>query len=61
MEIKFQTKQKSNEYQLNSFLKLTKIERLYHFFAFVHNSKQLPSNVKIQNNSNFVLELKTKK
>lgn len=59
MEIKFQTKEESNEDQLNSFLKLSKIERLYHFFAFAQISKQLPVKKKYKNNPNFILELKT--
>ncbi len=41
MEIKFQTKEESNRQQEEAFLKLSKPERVWHFFELMQKSKSL--------------------
>jgi len=44
MQIQFQTKEKSNQLQLENFLKLSKIERVYDFLNLMYKVNQFPSN-----------------
>ena len=61
MEIHFQTKEESNKKQLEDFLKLSKVDRIYSFLGLILNMKQFPTKHKIENkNNNFVIELKEK-
>jgi hypothetical protein len=59
MEIHFQTKEESNEKQLEDFLKLSKVDRIYSFLGLILKMKQFPTKYKTENKSNnFVIELK---
>ena len=61
MEIHFQTKEESNKKQLEDFLKLSKVDRIYSFLGLILKMKQFPTKHKIENKSNnFVIELKSK-
>ena len=60
MKITFQTKEESNKKQLDDFLKLSKVERIYSFIGFIFKSKQLPKKGARQKNTNFLIEIKSK-
>lgn len=60
MEIRFQTKEESNEIQRDSFLKLSKIERIYSFLNLMHKVNQYPTKVREDKSANFLLVLKSK-
>ena len=60
MEIRFQTKEESNEIQRDSFFKLSKIERIYSFLNLMHKVNQYPTKVKEDKSANFLLVLKSK-
>lgn len=60
MEIRFQTKGESNEIQRDSFLQLSKIERIYSFLNLMHKVNQYPTKVREDKSANFLLVLKSK-
>lgn len=60
MEIRFQTKEVSNKKQLESFLKLSKIERFYSFLNLMHKVNQYPNKVKEDKSANFLIVIKSK-
>ena len=56
MEIKFQTKEESNQQQQEAFLKLSKTERFYSFLNLMERMSQFPTKNKIdKNNDNFII------
>jgi hypothetical protein len=60
MEIHFQTKEESNKKQLEDFLKLSKVDRIYSFLGLILKMKQFTTKHEIENkNNNFVIELKS--
>lgn len=60
MEIRFQTKEVSNKKQLESFLKLSKIERIYSFLNLMHKVNQYPNKVKEDKSANFLIVIESK-
>lgn len=60
MKITFQTKEESKKKQLEEFLKLSKVERIYNYFEFIIKSKQLPTKAVEEKKDNFVIEIKCK-
>lgn len=58
MKIQFQTKEESNKIQLESFLKLSKVERIYSFLNLIHKVNQYPSKIKVDKSSNFWITIK---
>ncbi len=60
MKISFQTKEESNKKQLESFLKLSKAERIYSFIDLILKSKQLPKKEIQEKSNNFLIEIKSK-
>lgn len=60
MEIQFQTKEVSNKMQRESFLKLSKVERIYNFLNLVYRVNQFPSKVKSDKSTNFLITIKSK-
>lgn len=59
MEIKFRTKQESNQEQLEDFLKLSGAERLSSFFRLSRSINKFPvKHKKVINPKNFILEIK---
>ncbi len=61
MKIYFQTKEESNKKQLEDFLQLSKVERIYSFLDLILKMKQFPTkNIKENNKNNFIIELKSK-
>lgn len=62
MELRFQTKEESNQLQQDEFLKLSKIERLYAFFRLMEQMSKFPVQIKEdKNKDNFVIVINTKK
>lgn len=62
MELRFQTKEESNQLQQDEFLKLSKIERLYAFFRLMEQMSKFPVQTKEdKNKDNFVIVINTKK
>jgi len=56
MEIKFQTKEESNQQQQEAFLKLSKVERFYNFLNLMERMTQFPTKNKIdKNKDNFII------
>ena len=56
MEIKFQTKEQSNQQQQEAFLKLSKVERFYNFLNLMERMAQFPTKNKIdKNKNNFII------
>lgn len=60
MEMQFQTKEESNKIQLESFLKLSKVERIYNFLNLVHKLNQYPTKIKPAKSANFIITIKSK-
>jgi hypothetical protein len=58
--MQFQTKEESNKIQLERFLKLSKVERIYSFLNLMHKVNQYPSKVKIDKSANFLIVIKSK-
>ena len=50
MEIKFQTKEQSNQQQQEDFLKLSKAERVYSFLRLMERVDQFPVKNKVEKN-----------
>lgn len=53
MELLFQTKEESNQQQVEEFLKLPKTERVLHFLSMVEQFNQFPSKKKEEKSGNF--------
>lgn len=62
MELRFQTKEKSNQLQQEEFLKLSKSERVRQFFSLVEQLRKFPTKNKNDKSSNFniVIQLNDK-
>jgi hypothetical protein len=61
MEIRFQTKEESNEQQQVDFLKLSKTERVYAFWRLMERVSKFPVKNKVDHHKdNFIIELKAK-
>jgi hypothetical protein len=60
MQIQFQTKEKSNKQQQESFLKLSKVERIYGFLNLMYKVNQFPTKIKADKSANFLITIKTK-
>lgn len=60
MEIRFQTKEVSNKIQQESFLKLSKTERIYCFLNLMYKVNQYPSKIKEDKSANFLIVIKSK-
>lgn len=59
MEIKFQTKEESNQQQQEDFLKLSKAERIYSFLRLMERVDQFPVKNKVEKNKdNFKIIIK---
>lgn len=62
MELRFQTKEESNQQQQDEFLKLSKLERLYAFFRLMEQMSKFPiKNKEDKNKDNFIIVINTKK
>lgn len=62
MELRFQTKEESNQLQQDEFFKLSKVERLYAFFRLMEQMSKFPiQNKEDKNKDNFVIVINTKK
>lgn len=62
MELRFQTKEESNQRQQDEFLKLSKLERLYAFFRLMEQMSKFPiKNKEDKNKDNFIIVINTKK
>lgn len=62
MELRFQTKEESNQLQQDKFLKLSKLERLYAFFRLMEQMSKFPiKNKEDKNKDNFIIVINTKK
>lgn len=62
MELRFQTKEESNQQQQDEFLKLSKLERLYAFFRLMEKMSKFPiKNKEDKNKDNFIIVINTKK
>ena len=62
MELRFQTKEESNQLQQDEFLKLSKGERLYSFFRMMERMSKFPvKNKDDKNKDNFLIVINTKK
>jgi len=53
MELRFQTKEESNQSQQEEFLKLPKSERVWRFFSLVEQFNKFPTKIKKNKTSNF--------
>lgn len=60
MELFFQTKEESNQKQLEDFFKLSKVERFYQFLRLMEKVKKFPIKHKMENNTNFIIEIKSR-
>jgi hypothetical protein len=60
MQMQFQTKEESNKIQLESFLKLSKVERIYNFLNLMYKVNQYPTKIKVDKSANFLITIKTK-
>jgi hypothetical protein len=60
MQIQFQTKEESNTLQLESFLKLSKVDRIYSFLNLMYKVNQFPTKIKEDKSANFLITIKTK-
>jgi hypothetical protein len=60
MKMQFQTKEESNKKQLEEFLKLSGIERIYSFLNLAYKVNQYPTKNKVDKSENFILSLKSK-
>ncbi|MBG6111230.1 hypothetical protein IWX84_002114 [Flavobacterium sp. CG_9.10] len=60
MEIQFQTKEESNKKQLENFLKLSKIERIYSFLNLIYRVNQFSTKNKVDKSANFLITIKSK-
>ncbi len=62
MELRFQTKEESNQQQKEEFLKLSKSERVRRFFSLMEQCSKLPTKHKEDKSSNFniVIQLNEK-
>ncbi len=62
MKIEFQTKEQSNQQQVENFLRLSGAERLYSFLRFSERISHFPIKNKIKEKTkNFVIEIKPNK
>ncbi len=62
MEIKFQTKEQSNQQQQDAFLKLSKVNRIYAFLHLMERMNQFPvKNKVVSNQDNFLILIPEKK
>ncbi|MBP2284435.1 hypothetical protein H4V97_002753 [Flavobacterium sp. CG_23.5] len=61
MEIQFQTKEESNKKQLEIFLKLSKIERIYSFLNLMYRVNQFSTKNKVDKSANFLITIKSTK
>lgn len=60
MEIHFQTKEESNEKQLESFIKLSKIERIDSFLNLMYRVNQFSTKNKVNKSASFLITIKSK-
>ncbi len=60
MKMRFQTKEESNALQLENFLKLSRVERIYSFLNLMYKVNQYPTKVKEVKSANFLITIKTK-
>lgn len=61
MKVTFQTKEQSNDRQLESFLNLTKAERFHHFLQLSMRINSFPTKNKIiKSDTNFIINFKPK-
>ena len=60
MEIRFQTKDESNQQQEDEFLKLSKSERVWRFFELMQKSKSLPIKEQPAKSNNFIINIHLK-
>jgi hypothetical protein len=58
MQMQFQTKEESNKIQLESFLKLSKVERIYNFLNLMYKVNQYPTKIKVDKSANFLIRIK---
>lgn len=56
MEIKFRTKEESNKEQIDSFLSLAPIERIYAFLNLARSINRFPTKKKKESNNNFIIK-----
>lgn len=56
MKITFRTKEESNRLQEETFLKLSRAERVLQFFKLSKRIKQFPTKDIIENKNNFVID-----
>jgi hypothetical protein len=60
MDIRFQSKEESNKQQIDDFLKLSKIQRLYSFLRMMEQIQKFPiKNKQQKNKDNFIIVINT--
>lgn len=57
MELKFQTKEESNRQQEETFLKLSKSERVWRFFELMQKSKSLSIKKQSAKSNKFIINI----
>lgn len=60
MEIRFQTKEESNQQQQEDFLKLSGAERVFSFLRLSVQLKKFPTKIKPGKTSNFIIQIPSK-
>ena len=61
MEIKFQTKEESNQLQQEAFFKLSKVDRFYSFLNLMQRVSEFPVKNKVDKNAgNFLIIIPSK-
>lgn len=56
MEIKFRTKKEANREQLEDFLSLSPIDRIYAFLNLARTINRFPTKRKNKSNNNFIIK-----
>ncbi len=56
MEIAFRTKEESNKVQQETFLKLSKVERIYSFLRLMERVSKYPTKAVRKNTDNFIIK-----
>lgn len=60
MQVRFETKEESNRRRREEFLKLSKAERIWRFFALVAQVNQFPTKRKKDSSKNFTITIPSK-
>jgi len=55
--ISFRTKEESNQIQKESFLRLSKEERIYHFLRLMEQVSMFPTNTRKEKKHHFIIKI----